>query len=276
METPDPTAAATLTDELSLTDFLRDILQPGPLPDDNNNQNQRQGSTWHTQGMFTPRNLMDISQDLSMDFHDFDGAFMDGWDPWLDPSLSSLPFDKPTTERLSDVSTPSIDESIGLGSAAFRRSAWQWTPNHERGNQHEMHLASCHPDGHAKEQAPPTHPHCLKYPVDHKARDRVVAMLLTVCDKSNYQRIVGFFPAAPILDSFISNFLLAIETSIDDWIHIPSLRPNECIPEFLALIIAGGAVASQSSRACKLGYALQETSRLAVSKPMGERSLSPT
>ena len=132
------------------------------------------------------------------------------------------------------------------------------------GNQHEVHLASCTADGHHKELPPTSHSHCVAYPLDHKARDKVVALLLTVCDKANYQRIVGFFPAAHILNTFVSNFLVSVEESLDDFIHIPSLRPDECIPEFLALMIAGGAVANQSSRACKLGYALQETSRLAI------------
>ena len=143
-EPPDNTV--TLTDELSLTDFLRDILQPGQEPVDTGNA-ERPGSSWHNHGMYTPRNLMDIGQDLSMDFNDFDGAFMDGWDAWLDPSLASLPFDKPT-ERMSvsDVSTPSIDESIGMGSAAFKRSAWQWTPNHENGKYNRFVIELSNPN----------------------------------------------------------------------------------------------------------------------------------
>ena len=96
---------------------------------------------------------MDFSQDLSIDFNDLDAILAGGWDTWLDPALAPPMFDKPTDCTVSDVSTPSIDGSINLGSAAYSRSAWKWVPNHEKGkNHHDQSLASILVDGRASDQ----------------------------------------------------------------------------------------------------------------------------
>lgn len=78
-----------------------------------------------------------------------------------------------------------------------------------------------------------------------------------------------------VLDVFLNDFLLTMEHSIDSWIHIPTLRPSDLIPELLTLMIAAGAILGRSSHAQKFGYALQDKARLA-NRDMFERDNSNT
>lgn len=64
-----------------------------------------------------------------------------------------------------------------------------------------------------------------------------------------------------VLDVFLNDFLLTMEHSIGSWIHIPTFRPSETIPESLTLMIAAGAILGRSSHAQRFGYALQDKAR---------------
>jgi hypothetical protein len=143
-----------------------------------------------------PRDLMDFSQDLSMDFGDLDTVLKGEWGGWLDPSLMPPSFDQPTDQsQRSDVSTPSIDDSINLGAAAYNRSAWRWIPNHEKGHQ-DQSLASVLIDSHGPDgKLPRPRQIALIAPMESQERDRIVALLLAGCDKANYQKIVALFPS---------------------------------------------------------------------------------
>lgn len=78
-----------------------------------------------------------------------------------------------------------------------------------------------------------------------------------------------------VLDIFLNDYLLTMEHSIDSWIHIPTFRPSETIPELLTLMIAAGAILGRSGHAQKFGYALQDKARLANGE-MLERDNSNT
>lgn len=146
---------------------------------------------------FNPRDVMDFSQDLSMDFNDLDAVLSGDWQPWLDPALDHAAVDKSSgrSDQISDVSTPSIDDSINLGTAAYNRSAWRWVPNHEKGNQDNT-LASVLVESHGPDKLPRPQMIKLVPSMDQQDRDRIVALLLAGCDKQNYQKIVALFPSA--------------------------------------------------------------------------------
>lgn len=263
---------APLMEDPSLTDFLKDVVHPAQHS--HASAQPRTDTTWN--GNFAPRDLMDFSQDLSMDFNDLDAVLSGGWDAWLDPSLIPPTYDMPTDRTASDVSTPSIDGSINLGSAAYNRSAWKWVPNHEKGKAHRDHsLASILVDGKASDQmqrsSAAPRPHLL----NAQDRDRIVALLLSGCDKTNFQKVVTMFPAVGVLDLFLNDFLLNMEHSIDSWIHIPTFRTSDLLPELLTLMVAQGAVLSRTSHAQLFGYSLQEKGRLALPE-MFERDNSMT
>lgn len=251
----------SMVEDSSLTDFLSNVFHPSQAA-----QSQQQPRTevaWN--GNFSNRDLMDFSQDLSMDFHDLDTVLSGNWDPWLDPSLmNNAVTDKPSTHATSDQSMQSIDESINLGSAAYSRSAWRWVPNREKAKDNDSALASILIDGHNSGQVMQPRQQILPQGLDLQDRDRMVALLLASCDKVNFQRIVALFPDVRVLNIFLNDFFLNVEHSIDSWIHIPTFRPSETMPELLTLMTAHGAILSKSSHAQRLGYALHDKSRLAL------------
>ncbi|CAK4034861.1 Early growth response 1 [Lecanosticta acicola] len=256
-----PPNTGPMIEDPSLTDFLSNVFHPTQAAQAQHHP--RTDVTWN--GNFSNRDLMDFSQDLSMDFHDLDTVLSGNWDPWLDPSLAgNMPMDKPRNPTTSEHSIQSIDESINLGSAAYKRSAFRWIPNHEKGKDNDQTLASILIDGQGAENLYRPGQEILAQPLSLQDRDKMVALLLASCDKVNYQRIVALFPGVKVLDIFLNDHLLNMEHSIDSWFHVPTFRPAEVIPELLTLMVAHGAVLSKSSHAQRLGYALHDKSRVAL------------
>lgn len=260
--TANAVSAVPLSDDPSLTDFLREVFHPASQALGNPDA-QLHNSIPYEGDPGASWDVMDFSQDLSLEFQDMDGALAGEWGIWTTTGLD-VPFHEKPTERQSDVSSPSIDESISLSSAAFQRSAWRWVPNHEKGNQTLMNLGTAAEKDSHDPQFSQRQQRCLLRPMDSTARDRIVAMLLTVCEKANYQNIAQLLPSPSTLQAFADDFLFSVQCSIDDWIHLPTFLPSGCIPELLAGMISAGAVANSTARAQKFGYALHETTRLAL------------
>lgn len=253
-----------MAEDLSLGDFLHSVLQDLPT-------GSHQGVNSTARGSWTPRDIMDFGQDLTTGFMDTDLASMNvnDWDAWLSPGFALR-----HTTSMSDISTPSFDDSIEMGSAAFRRSAWKWIPNHEKGGESQKSLATYGQDnreGHS-------HTRNRKFAfqrLESKARDRIVGMLLCVCDKSNFERIMSSFPTAAVLDALINDYLVSLDCGIQSWIHVPTLDLNESMPELLALMAASGATLSPLAEVQRFGYSLNEMCRLAI-PAMFERDNSNT
>ncbi|KAK4494544.1 hypothetical protein PRZ48_013900 [Zasmidium cellare] len=257
MMMPGSNQPSSIMEDPSLTDFLKDVLHPAEQA--HASAQPRTDTTWN--GNFAPRDLMDFSQDLSLDFNDLDAVLSGGWDTWLDPSLVPAVYDKPTDRTVSDGSTPSIDGSINMGSAAYNRSAWKWVPDHGKGRaSKDQSLASILIDGKASMPQRGSQSQLLTA----QDRDRIVALLLSSCDKPNFQKVVTMFPAVDVLDFFLHECLVTMEHSIDSWIHIPTFRSGDAIAELLTAMVAQGAVLSRTSHAQLFGYSLQEKARLAL------------
>ncbi|GIZ41490.1 hypothetical protein CKM354_000479300 [Cercospora kikuchii] len=258
---PGPNLSLDANQDHSLIDFLSSVVQPGDpmhLPTHPQSQ-QNWAQDYHS------RDLMDFGQDLNINFGDLDAVLKGEWGGWLDPSLVPQPFDRPSEpSQMSEVSTPSIEDSINLSVAAYSRSAWRWIPNHEKGNQDHI-LASVLMDSRGPDgKLPKPKQIALIAPLESQERDRIVALLLAESDKVNYQKIVALFPSTRVLDVFLNDFLLVMEHSIDSWIHLPTFKPSESIPECLTLMIASGAILGRSSHAQRFGYALYEKARVAL------------
>ncbi|KAF2162585.1 hypothetical protein M409DRAFT_69144 [Zasmidium cellare ATCC 36951] len=252
---------APIMEDPSLSDFLKDVLHPAEQA--HVSAQPRSDTTWN--GNFAPRDLMDFSQDLSLDFNDLDAVLSGGWDTWLDPSLVPAVYDKPTDRTVSDGSTPSIDGSINMGSAAYNRSAWKWVPDAGKGKaSKDQSLASILIDGKASGEMQLVREGPRSQLLTPQDRDRIVALLLSSCDKPNFQKVVTMFPGVNVLDFFLHECLVTMEHSIDSWMHIPTFRSSDAIPELLTSMIAQGAVLSRTSHAQLFGYALQEKGRLAL------------
>lgn len=180
------------TDDPSLTNLLNCVIHPNETLQ---NQTSYPFSNVDWKQNYHHRDLMDFSQDLSLDFENLDAALLGDWGSWLDPTLSASGNARSTTssERSPAVNISSIDDSINLGTAAYSRSAWRWTPNHEK-NYQDQTLASVLVAS-RENKLPRPRQVALVPPMDQSGRDRIVALLLAACEKSSFQKISTLFPS---------------------------------------------------------------------------------
>jgi len=248
-----------LMTEPNLGDFLRDVLHDDSigLPTQN-----MQDPGMHAHGNFAPWNVLDFSQNLYADFPDLDLNFTSDWDAWLNPA-PALTSPEATSEPITDITTPSLDDSIGMSSAAFRRSAWRFEPNHERAGEvpNDIAIGS---DDEQEQQRLTSGTRCLSQKLNNKCRDRIIASLFATCDKSVYEKVILSLPPVAVLDALVNDFLSVTEKQIDQLIYLPTLNLPDCKPELLAAMIAGGATRSPIAAIQKFGYALHEITRQAV------------
>ena len=250
-------------DETYLADFLKDIMMPFP-----NYQNHlTAGATGYASGTYTPRDVMDfgVSPNFDLgDFRDFDFASLTGFEG---PSGFLVPSgDEGKAMHHTENGIIDVQSSIDMGSAAFRRSVWRWTPTDERGNNEQMNLAGIPADG-AEHQRhllvdirPPEHH------LDQKGRDKIHGMILGMSYASNFARIVSSFPQADVLDTYLNRFFQSPGSQQDSWLHMPTLRPNSLRPELISIMVAAGAVLSPSAKVQRFGYAVEEAVRLTIPK----------
>ena len=252
-----------IPDETYLADFLKDIMMPFPSYQNNLNA----GVTGYASGTYTPRDVMDfgVSPNFDLgDFRDFDFASLTGYEG-ATGFLTSGGDDGKAIQHPEN-SIIDVQSSIDMGSAAFRRSVWRWTPTDERGNNEQMNLAGIPADG-AEHQRhlladlrPPEHH------LDQKGRDKILGMILGMSYASNFSRIVSSFPQADVLDTYLNRFLQSPTSQQDSWFHIPTLRPNNLRPELISVMVAAGAVLSPSPKVQRFGYAVEEAVRLTIPK----------
>ncbi|KAI5920397.1 hypothetical protein F4810DRAFT_702972 [Camillea tinctor] len=89
-------------------------------------------------------------------------------------------------------------------------------------------------------------------------RDRLLIMLVNVCDSEDSSQIAANFPSCTNLCRLARAFLAWHANQDASWIHIPTFSVSEVRIELLAAIIAGGALRSPSRAVQKFGLALHE------------------
>ncbi|ORY19318.1 major facilitator superfamily domain-containing protein [Clohesyomyces aquaticus] len=97
-----------------------------------------------------------------------------------------------------------------------------------------------------------------------------MALVLATCNPANIKRIASSFPSVELLDSLIQYFLTSPSLGAKQWFHLPTFSPSRLRPELLASVVAAGAVSTPDIPLRKLGYALQEASRIGQGKSFEE------
>ncbi|KAF8533317.1 hypothetical protein BDD12DRAFT_865906 [Trichophaea hybrida] len=153
---------------------------------------------------------------------------------------------------------------LALGVEAFQKSQWRWTPNQkDRGNS-ELGNLSIPPTVNPKIRV--MNWRAVPGRLDHVARDRILAVLLTTCDFGDRLQAISSLPSAEMLDNLMNLYFYNQQQSIDTWIHPGTFQPSTVSPELLAAVVAAGAVLTTVPAVRKLGYALQEAVRIALPK----------
>lgn len=244
-------------------EFLRKVVaDPG-----SSEPTARSGPTENPNQNFFSQNYADIGIE--------DGDYGWGADLWYSDGLQdafNMPYESTFTPYAATMSSTSENSSLaGVGADAFKHSLiGSWTPRPEDSSMMERQnlVAPKNVDTMPLFTSSKKVPH---EPLSLNARDRILGMVLETCPQSAASRIIASFPSAEFLNNCIQYYFCRHhEEQIDSYIHLPTLKPSEQIAELLAMLAGAGAVCTSSSVIRKLGYALQEAVRHAVSKRVHE------
>ena len=149
---------------------------------------------------------------------------------------------------------------------AFQKSLWRWTPGQtDQGHCEQINLSLPYYVG-----APSAYTvRPCEEALNQLARDRMLAMVLNTCEREAVPRIVTSFPSAELLDYLMQEYLFLHDQEPDPFIHIPTFQPQSMRAELVASTVFFGAVRSPVPLVRKLGFALQESVRLALPKAVG-------
>ena len=237
-------------DDLPMIDFLRD-----------------QGGSDDLQ--LFPKDVLDFNIDMTFDFPDMYGLPGVFPDVQQNPSYPVVRLDGgEQSGNRSGYTTPGVRRSISLGTQAFKESTWLWTPaaaDHGYAEQCNLSLPS-------ENLSSETADIDVMFPLERLsqgARDGVLGMVLSTCEKSIYPRVVACFPSAELLTNLLHSFMNFHVRQEISWIHPATLNINEESPEFLGSLVSSGAALSRVPELRKLGFAIQEAVRLYLPKMVG-------
>lgn len=251
-------------DEFSFFDVLRDSMTPmhGHTHSCNNDNNTTGFDALPT----FPRDILDFDLDSFVDishapplagpFPSEQGQDAGGIEPDGDRFAGG---------RSGYVTPAAIPGSITLGQKAFRESMWLWTPAlGDHGAAEQLNLSLSYDDATLEaQQATDVAP--LPDQLTLATRDRILAMVLSTCETETFRHVVSCFPSAKFLTNLLNTFVTHHLRQDVTWIHVPTLRINEERPESLGAMICFGASVSRVPEVRKLGFALQEAVRMALS-----------
>lgn len=241
-------------DDSSLAGFLRDVMMP---PSPNPMMTPTHMGDFITQP-YPVRDIFNFGIDANLEFNELDFGWISSQNAW---NFTALPENDQILDRGPE--TPNIRSGITAGAEAFERSLWRWAPQkQEHAYAEQINLSLPYKDLQNLE-ARLVHevhgPH-----LEQNSRDRILAMLLSICEPGNVSRVVTSFPSSELLESLMQLFFQAELSRTDSWIHIPTFRPQTQRPELNGIVIAAGALLSKNQTVRKLGFAIQEAVRLAI------------
>lgn len=257
-------------------DFLRDIMMPpsyeGQLSADGTDN-----------PLAAYRDLFSFGLESNLELNNQDYTIIDFYQG---KSLAELPQPRisdeaplavaPPTPRSDYTNQPSA-ESLALGTEAFRRSLWCWTPVRQDGGHVEQANFILSPEDMSNSGAEYVVGEQITSKVlGPESRDKIVAMVLSTCDRRTFPKVMSSFPSAQLLNSLMQCFLTSHMAQNDTWIHIPTLRIDKLRPELLGSLVSAGTMFSSSLTIRKLGFAIQEAIRLSLPQVVSTQRCSVT
>lgn len=250
-----PHALDMFTDS-SLADFLNDIMLPSTLMPEGQPLAEGPASHGHAQ-----RDFLDFGTSW-IDFADIDTLLEDP-DTQAEPKTSTVTVQIPP----SGTKTPLFDQSYGSRSAAFSRSVWRWTPSgKDYGGAEQLNLSLPSPYIDSPETRLAESHLLSDQRIDQTMRDKMLALILSTCDKSVYPEVVSAFPSADLLNRLMHHYLNTHFLQMDSWLHVPTFVIEDQELELVISTIAAGAVINSISAIRKLGFAIQEAVKDAIAR----------
>jgi hypothetical protein len=257
-------------DDSSLADFLRDVIMP-------TSPNSLAAAGSHStdfiqQSYYSGRDVFNFGMESSLDFNDIDFGWISSQNA-RQPAWNYGAIPEPERERpVRETRTPDVSTGISAGAEAFQKSIWGWKPvQQDHAHAEQVNLSLPYKDMQSLE---PRHgPDVLDQTLEQISRDEILAMLLSGCKPPNVSRVVTSFPSAELLDSLMHSFFRSEVHRTDSWIHLPTFRVQSQRPILSGIVVAAGAVLSGVPALRKLGFAIQEAVRLAISQIVSPQHL---
>jgi hypothetical protein len=242
------------TSDATMGDFLKDVMNPVP------------SNTFDAVDIMLP-DVLDFTFDDFMEFplSTFErGSYLSHTQP---TTITYTNRDNSRSHDASGTLTPNVRKAADIGLQAFRESMWLWTPGQEdRHTADQVYLTlPLHTATSANLPESPS-----SWQLSLEARDRLLALILRLCERDVQRHIVARFPNTELLSAMVENFLAYHGRQVLAWMHLPTLDLEEIREELLLSIVAWGAAHSRHPDIRKLGFAMQETARFAIAEMFEE------
>lgn len=226
-------------------------------------------------GYATPRGLAEHSLNWDLDFSGIDLALFD--QSLMHESLQQDSFhhDVPTAAASAaeqPTQNAAVDSAAADRAKAFDRSLWRYMPRSKSNPVTAGETNLAFPDGESEGQSPGLIPprNIISERLSYTSRDRLLALVLESSSNENSKRIAAGFPSVELLDGMIQVFFSSPSVDAGSYLHLPTFSPSQIHPLLLVCVVAAGAFSAPDDLLRKLGQALHEVARVAMSKSIEE------
>lgn len=168
------------------------------------------------------------------------------------------------TSNLSQANSPELTKVLGAVQA-FNSSFWNWVPSPEDTNTvDESNLTLPRGLAYRAQIDLEQESNFLNQKISPDTRDKVLNLVVAVCDKQDIAQIILSFPSATLMERLLGLFLRADVSQPWAKLHLPTLDISSLSMEHLTAMIAYGAVMTQIPALQKLGHALPELIRKSI------------
>ncbi|KKA28170.1 hypothetical protein TD95_004226 [Thielaviopsis punctulata] len=103
-------------------------------------------------------------------------------------------------------------------------------------------------------------------------RDGVLGLVLATCKNGEMvQKVSTTFPSLETMDGFVHMFLASHFCEVSNFIHFPTLKLKDQLPDWLATVVACGAVRTSAPTIQRFGFAVQNSVRVSIALKLENR-----
>lgn len=97
--------------------------------------------------------------------------------------------------------------------------------------------------------------------LDKAVREKILGLVLSICDSSLFTQIASSFPGADLLNKLTHLYMAVHIAQPDSWLHFPTMALDDVSLLLVIMMVSASAVICSTSSIRKLGCALQEAVR---------------
>ncbi|KFA51945.1 hypothetical protein S40293_07056 [Stachybotrys chartarum IBT 40293] len=218
--------------------------------------------------LLSPSDAFNTTAHLTVEFSDLDLHFLDSYN--ISVPFERVPSSMPRTrdEQISGAQSQR-EQPDSVLNEAFEDSPWQFRPNaqdHAAAEEHNLSLPQIPDEQISTESRVPRDGRMVCNLLGVGARDKILTMVTRSCHFDNISKIVQAFPSVELLDALVQYYLTSPVAWPHSFLHAATFDPNEKRPELVAAMAAAGSLLTTDPALAKLGFALQESVRIAIPK----------